>query len=491
MVRGKLSRRGFLRLSSVAAAGAVISACAPATPQIVEIEKQVPVEKQVVKEVPVERVVEKVVKETVVVEKAAAPQTVTTISFITPGGLGLERSMYTNFVYRFQEENPGLKVTLSFESWGDYMTKLPTMLAGGVIPDAIHQHMSIIQDYAHRGALLDLKPWMERDGVDPEDYIPALFEVFSNRGKTYGLPKDSAAWGMYYNKAMFDEAGLDYPAPDWTMDEFHQLAVELTRDENGNRASSPSFDGDKIKQWGFAFHDPTPAGSESSRPYIMALGGDWYTEDGKQTRITEKPAIQLFEMFHQMRCVEKAIPTPADVLGQGDPFRAGLAAMAVSFHIMDFFSRQENVKFPYGVTFMPAGPGGQYTSVGCSGWAVPAGAKYQEQGWELVKFLTSEEIQRWIGEQKRWGVCRRAAVDAIIPSDPCDGFAMVHVDPFQGKVPSGQVVISQKFPPVQNRIRDIYGTEFDAIWTCGSSDVVAAATKTREQVDELLGELDW
>ena len=48
-----------------------------------------------------------------------------------------------------------------------------------------------------------------------------------------------------------------------------------------------------------------------------------------------------------------------------------------------------------------------------------------------------------------------------------------------------------KTPPGGNRIRDIYGTEFDAIWTCGSSDVVAAATKTKEQVDELLGELDW
>lgn len=101
MDRRRLDRRDFLRLSAAAATGAALAACAPAAPQIIEVEKQVPVEKQVVKEVPVEKVVERVVKETVVVEKAAAPREVTTISFITPGGLGLERTMYTNFMYRF------------------------------------------------------------------------------------------------------------------------------------------------------------------------------------------------------------------------------------------------------------------------------------------------------------------------------------------------------------------------------------------------------
>ena len=90
------------------------------------------------------------------------------LSWVTPAAVGLERTMYENFALKFQEENPNIRLNVSFEAWGDYMTKLPTMLAGGVIPDTIHQHMSIVQDYAHRGALLDLVPFMERDDVKAE-----------------------------------------------------------------------------------------------------------------------------------------------------------------------------------------------------------------------------------------------------------------------------------------------------------------------------------
>ncbi len=420
----------------------------------------------------------------------AAPKAVTTIEWVTPAAIGLERTMYENFAYKFHEENPDLKVKVSFEAWGDYMTKLPTMLAGGVVPDVIHQHMSIVQDYAHRGALLDLIPYMERDGVKPEDYIPALFDAFSNKGKTYGIPKDSAAWGMYYNKTMFDAAGVEHPKDDWTLEDFRALALELTRDENGNPASSPNFDATKIKQWGFAWMEPTPTASENARGFVKAFGGDWYTEDYKQTLITDPVVLEDFQMFHDMRCVRHSIPTPAEALGQGDPFRAGLVAMAVSFHIMTFFSKQENVRFDYDVTFLPSGPGGQYVVVGCSGWALPTQAKYKEEGWKYIKFLTSLPVQTYIGQQKRWGVSLKEAVGVIEPDDGKPAhFAMVHTDPFKGL--TDRSVISFKFPPRQSRIREIYAAEFDPIWTCAGEDIATAAANTKKQVDELLAELNW
>lgn len=425
------------------------------------------------------------------VSQEAPAKEVVTIEYITPGGLGLERTMYENFTLKFmQEENPNIKINVSFEGWSDYMTKLPTMLAGGVVPDVIHQHMSIVQEYAYRGALLELNPFMERDGVKAEDYIPALFDAFSHRGKTYAIPKDSAAWGVYYNKTMFDEAGLNYPANDWTMDDFQTLALELTRDEDGNPASSSSFDPTKIKQWGFAWTDPTAAVSESVRGFVKAYGGDWYNEEYNQTLITEQPVLDDFQMFHDMRCVQHSIPTPAEALGQGDPFRAGLTAMAVSFHIMTFFSKQENVQFDYDVTFIPGGPGGQYSVVGASGWAIPAQAKYKEEGWEFLKYLTSLPVQTYIGQQKRWGVSLKEAVGTIEPDDGYPpNFAMVHTDPFKGLAPVD--VISMKFPPQQSRIRDIYASEFDPIWTCTSDDIATAAENTKQQVDALLAELDW
>lgn len=416
---------------------------------------------------------------------------VTTIEFITPGALGLERTMYENFVLKFMDEYPNIRVNVTFEAWGDYMTKLPTLLAGGVIPDMIHQHMSIVQDYAYRGALSDLVPFMERDNIRPEDYIPALFDAFSNDGKTYGIPKDSAAWGVYYNKTMFDAAGLPYPTQDWSLETFRELATQLTLDEEDRPATDPNFNPEAIKQWGFAWWtNPTPTDSESPRGFVRAFGGDWYDESYTTTLLTDQPVLDHLSMFQQMRCVDHSAPTPAQAQGQGDPFRAGLVAMAVSFHIMTFFSKQENVKFDYDVTFIPQGPGGQYSVVGCSGWAVPAQAQHKEEGWELVKYLTSLETQTYIGQQKRWGVSLKEAVATIEPDDGYpEHFAMVHTDPFKGASPVE--VISFKFPPEQSRIKEIYATEFDPIWTCASDDVETAAANAKQQVDELLAGLEW
>jgi multiple sugar transport system substrate-binding protein len=408
----------------------------------------------------------------------------TTIQFITPAALGTERDLYTSFVNNFQKDNPDIKVNVSFEAWDDYMTKLPTIFASGAVPDVIHQHMSIVQDYGARGALLDLTPLMERDKVSKDDYIPALFDSFSNQGVTYALPKDSAAWGIYYNKAMFDAASLPYPKDDWTLDDFAKYALELTRDQNGNPASSPNFDAANIKQWGFNWLEPTPTTSEITRGFVKAYGGDWYNEQYTETLITDPKVQAYFKLMADMRCKQHASPAASQAQAQGDPFRTGLVAMIHGFHSTDYFCRQEKVTFPWDVTFLPSGPGGQFVPVGASGWAIPAKAANQDAAWELVKYLTSAEVQKTIGEQKRWGLSRKEAIDSIIPDNPTSGFKKVHVDPLTGN--SDRTVISFKFPAKQSQIKQIYSTEFDAVWTCSSDDIAGASETVKQQVDEVL-----
>jgi multiple sugar transport system substrate-binding protein len=272
------------------------------------------------------------------------------------------------------------------------------------------------------------------------------------------------------------------------MDEFQALALELTLDEEGRPASDANFNPEATKQWGFAWMPPTPTDNENARGFVRALGGEWYNEDYSETQITSEAATDLFSRFHAMRCLQHSSPTPAQAQGQGDVFRAGLTAMICGFHIVTFFSKQEVVNFDYDVTFIPAGPGGQFSVVGCSGWAVPTQAEYKEEGWLLVKYLTSLETQTYIGQQKRWGVSLKEAVGTIEQDDGIPAnYALVHTDPFKGESPVE--VISFKFPPEQSRIKEIYATNFDPIWTCASDDIAGAAAATKEQVDAILAEL--
>ncbi|GAC1551585.1 MAG: hypothetical protein NVS2B7_27510 [Herpetosiphon sp.] len=414
----------------------------------------------------------------------AAGGNATTIQFITPGALGVERTMYQTFVDSFQKANPDISVKVSFEAWGDYYTKLPTILAGGAIPDVIHQHMSVVQDYAGKNTLTDLNSYMQRDNVKKEDYIGALFDAFSDGGKTFVLPKDSAAWGVYYNKDMFDAAGVPYPKDDWTLKDFQHISQELTRDENGNPSGSAKFDPTKIKQWGFNYMEPTPTASENARGFVLANGSDWYNTDYSQTLVTDPKVLEVLKMFADMRCQQHSVPAASQAQAQGDPFRSGLTAMTVGFHQVDFFCREEKVKFKYDVTYLPGGPGGQYVVVGASGWAIPAQSKHKEAAWKLVKYLTSKEVQTTIGQQHRWGVALKDAIDVITPTDPIAHFAMVHTDPLKGK--TDRKVVAFKFPRQQSRIKQIYATEFDAVLTCAGGTVDAAAAKVKQQVDALL-----
>lgn len=411
----------------------------------------------------------------------------TALRMITPAALGLERELYQTFIDEFQAANSGVSVELSFEAWEDYMTRLPTLFAGGAVPDVIHQHMSIVQDYGARGALDDLAPYMQRDGISQEAYIPALFEAFSRDGKVLGIPKDSAAWGIYYNKAKFDEAGLAYPTAEWTFDEFREVLRTLTIDEGGRRGVDAGFSpGDSMQQWGMSWVAPGPTASENVRGFVLARGGDWYDEGYTATRITEQPVLDHFQMFHEMRCVEHSAPSDALAAGQGDPFRQGLTAMAVAFHSMDFFCREEQVAFEWDVTFIPAGSGGQFVPVGASSWAIPAQAQNKDAGWELVKYLTSEEVQRRIGENKRWGVSLNSVIDVIIPEGASENFRRVHVDPLTGQ--SDRTPVAFRFPANQSEIQQVYADNFDPIWTCESDDIAGAAEATKSEVDEILAE---
>ncbi len=66
-------------------------------------------------------------------------------------------------------------------------------------------------------------------------------------------------------------------------------------------------------------------------------------------------------MFADMRCTENCIPTPAQALGRGKPIPLRPDGNDGRLHQNTFFSKQENVRFQYDVTFIPSGPGGQYS----------------------------------------------------------------------------------------------------------------------------------
>jgi multiple sugar transport system substrate-binding protein len=129
---------------------------------------------------------------------------------------------------------PGAEVDLQVQPWGQYWDVLATNAAGGELPDVFNMTQDRFFFYADNDAILDLQPYWDEFGVDTTVWGPALVDPYrwGEAGNLYAAPVNWDTIVIYYNKDMFDAAGLAYPTADWTWDDFAAAAEKLTDAKN-------------------------------------------------------------------------------------------------------------------------------------------------------------------------------------------------------------------------------------------------------------------
>lgn len=124
----------------------------------------------------------------------------------------------------FHEKNPDITVTLKEYDPTEYNTLVTADLAAGSGPDIITQkEVKYLTTFQEGGQLLDVSDVKLPDGIGGAD-------SYKVDGKAYAVPYRQDAWVLYYNKALFDAAGVDYPDGSWTWDDYDAAAEELTGD---------------------------------------------------------------------------------------------------------------------------------------------------------------------------------------------------------------------------------------------------------------------
>jgi len=366
MEKRKLNRRDFLRLSAAAAMGAVAAACAPAAPQIVEVEKQVPIEREVVKTVVVEK--EKVV------EKVVAKQA---IVLRMHGRLGTQGDHFARFAKIFNDDHyPDIYVKNENFPGADYFKKVNTMIAGGTIGDAMW--ISSIEGYfrmAATGAFAPLDPF-----VDELDYDLAQYEDNAEmcrvKGKLYALPWccHPGRTGLYYSKPMLDEAGLDYPDDTWTHEDLLDASKVLTKPDEGV----------------YGFSDPEK-GYFSVLMFLRAWGADFLNEEGTKCMIKTPEAVDCLHWLSDLYHKHKIAPPPAEWISGYRMFAAQkLAMFQTGFwgkSIQDYVAPDT-----WGVARMPLGPAGVRGSMyEFDIVAVTANSKHPKETFMYLTYQTSHE----------------------------------------------------------------------------------------------------
>jgi len=201
------------------------------------------------------------------------------------------------------------------------------------------------------------------------------------------LPKDYSPLGIYYNKKIFDEFGVDYPQDGWTWDEFLATAQALTQDTDG--------DG-KTDVWGIQLPGPWTTGFEY---WVAAAGGRLISEDGQSfVGYMDSPETAAAVQFYADLYNEYEVaPPPADmnVFGGGNnEFDNGQAAMRI-FGRWPQSGLRENPNIDLGVV----GPPQQAERANVlfwGGFGIHQGTENPEAAWLWLVFLSEKIPQNLI-----------------------------------------------------------------------------------------------
>ena len=165
---------------------------------------------------------------------AAAPRPPAT-SFMVFGSKE-EYTAYQTLVDAFRAANPDYEVELRYmPDDADYRRRLAADFSAGVPADVMLLNYRRIAPFADEGALAAVGPYLAKSTVIQEaDFYQPSLAAFRYQGELWCIPQNVSSLVVYYNKALFDAAGVAYPADDWTWADFVTAAQALTADRNGD-----------------------------------------------------------------------------------------------------------------------------------------------------------------------------------------------------------------------------------------------------------------
>jgi len=324
-----------------------------------------------------------------------------------------EIAIETRNLERFMELNPGIKVEL--ESIPDnYREKILTSIAAGTAPDVFLLDSGDVPAFVNNNVLLNLLPYAKRYGVDLSAFYPNVLKIAMIGDRLlYAFPKDFTPLVIYYDKDMFDKAGIPYPTSDWTWDDFYNIAKKLTVDEDG--------DG-RTDQYGFVARKYYYLYS----PFVWSNGGDFIDPNGVTASGYFNSSETIEAMTWWANFIKEGIsPSTQGVStlgGYGKMFFSGKVAMVESGHwflpsLLEYIESGKRV----GVVGLPRVPGKEKVNVMYeSGWCVPKTSKFKKEAVLLAAFLAGEYAQRTRGELGLAIPAVKTVAEEIAAEDPWD-----------------------------------------------------------------------
>jgi multiple sugar transport system substrate-binding protein len=357
----------------------------------------------------------------------------------------------------FEKDNAGVKIRLVTAPFDSYFTKLQTDIAAGSAPDAFDLNYENFVTFASKNVLRPLPASL----APANTFYPAALNAFKYAGQQYALPISFSTVVLFYNKDLFDKAGVKYPTANWKWADVLSAAQKI---------NNPS-------QRIYGIHQPV----QFWEFYKVAQQAGGGLKIGSKIEIDTPANRRALHYLVDRMLVSKVTPTAAQMSGVAseDMFLNGQLGMLVSGVWM--FDKFSPAPFKWDIAVEPGGTK-QATHFFSNAVAVSRTSKNAAAAEKWLKFLSSSPTV----------AARRIASNWELPALSLSQRNVI--DPYLKKSPPANreaVFDSLRYavtPPVvdnQSQLQDIINQELEAA-SLGSKTVEQALASAQQRVEALL-----
>lgn len=359
----------------------------------------------------------------------------------------------------------------------EYWTKLQTTIAAGTAADLMWVDQEHLQDFAQKGALLDITDRLKADtrpAANLDDYFESSLERYMYNGRVYGLPWIAMPVMLYVNLDYAEAAGYDPETiNDWDWDTFREACVKMTLDANGKHPGEEGYDPTNVKQYGFSVVPGWPP----VQMWIWQAGGEVISADLKTSPIDSPEAIQgaqyLADLINKYKCTpEQSVISER---GFGEMMAAGQVAMFMG-GAADDFERKEGVRIK--AFLLPKGPQNRDTWAWIGGMSIYAQTKNPDVAYEAFMDL-SQAIHEWKIPSPRKSLATR---EGIIKATP---YKEISADNIIANMPNMR---APRIFPGYAQWATIFGERFVDPLVRGQATAAELAPQVRSLLEEVLAQ---
>ncbi|OHD51467.1 MAG: hypothetical protein A2096_15930 [Spirochaetes bacterium GWF1_41_5] len=292
-----------------------------------------------------------------------------------------EASSYFGVYEKIINNFPDKTIKIKFQRMENdkWRQKLLLEIAGGSIIDIFRMAPAFVNEFATRGQLLPLNSCFEKKQL--ANYYHFLINAFSMNDTIYGLPENLAIQAMFYNKDLFDKAGVSYPDEFWTWEDLVNAAQKMTiKDSNGI-----------VSQYGLLVVDIW-------YDMIRYYGGHIFNDAKTRCIInnpTNREAIKfLYDLFYIYKITPSGYEREQTGMGYSEAFEMNKVAIfpAWSHLVINF---KKNQRLNWGLSYIPRVKGRKRLVMCASqGWAISKNTKYPKESIKILSYLASETANK-------------------------------------------------------------------------------------------------